>query len=113
VPRVEFTAGPVTPRGQGGFPVGELQRKPVVVRVAELAGVVLGDTYAGLEGNDDMVLRGPEGGLYDLVVEPARRREGIGRLLLGDRLTTEVKGDGDCQERSHSAGGEDRLDPRP
>jgi ribosomal protein S18 acetylase RimI-like enzyme len=59
-----------------------LDRPDVVLLAAEAAGEVLGYTYAGLEGTDYMALRGPAGILYDLVVSPARRREGIGRMLL-------------------------------
>jgi ribosomal protein S18 acetylase RimI-like enzyme len=43
---------------------------------------VLGYTYAGVEGNDYMALRGPAGVVYDIVVDPAHRRQGVGRLLL-------------------------------
>ena len=43
---------------------------------------MLGYTYAGVEGRDYMALRGLAGVLYDLVVDPARQREGVGRLLL-------------------------------
>jgi len=60
----------------------QLKRPEIVVLVAEEAGKVVGYVYAGIEGNDYMALRGPAGVLYDLVVEPARRREGFGRLLL-------------------------------
>lgn len=73
---------PATERAYGSFLGGELSREGVVVLVAEEAGAVLGYAYAGLEGTDYMALRGPAGVVYDLVVDPARRREGIGRLLL-------------------------------
>src|SRR5262249_38051015 len=52
------------------------------VLVAEQDGAVLGYTYAGVEGYDYMVLRGPAGVLYDIVVDPAHRQRGVGRLLL-------------------------------
>ena len=54
----------------------------IAVLVAEREGRVLGYTYAGLEGTDYMALRGPAGALYDIVVDPAQRGEGIGRRLL-------------------------------
>jgi ribosomal protein S18 acetylase RimI-like enzyme len=47
---------------------------------------VLGYTYAGVEGIDYMSLRGPAGVLYDIVVDPAHRGCGIGRLLLDATL---------------------------
>jgi ribosomal protein S18 acetylase RimI-like enzyme len=47
---------------------------------------VLGYTYAGVEGNDYMALRGPAGVLYDIVVDPAHRRMGVGRMLLDATL---------------------------
>jgi ribosomal protein S18 acetylase RimI-like enzyme len=50
--------------------------------VAELDGMIAGYVYAGNEGNDYMVLRGPAGEIYDLVVDPAHRRHGVGRQLL-------------------------------
>jgi ribosomal protein S18 acetylase RimI-like enzyme len=52
------------------------------VLVAERDGTVLGYTFAGLEGHDWLALRGPAGVVYDLIVDPAGRREGIGRRLL-------------------------------
>jgi ribosomal protein S18 acetylase RimI-like enzyme len=47
---------------------------------------VLGYTYAGVEGYDYMALRGPAGALYDIVVDPAHRGHGIGRMLLDATL---------------------------
>jgi ribosomal protein S18 acetylase RimI-like enzyme len=47
---------------------------------------VLGYTYAGVEGYDYMSLRGPAGVLYDIVVDPAHRGHGIGRMLLDATL---------------------------
>jgi ribosomal protein S18 acetylase RimI-like enzyme len=47
---------------------------------------VLGYTYAGVEGTDYMALRGPAGVLYDIVVDPAHRRNGVGRMLLDATL---------------------------
>jgi ribosomal protein S18 acetylase RimI-like enzyme len=47
---------------------------------------VLGYTYAGVEGNDYMSLRGPAGVVYDLVVDPTRRKQGVGRMLLDATL---------------------------
>jgi ribosomal protein S18 acetylase RimI-like enzyme len=80
-------ARPDTARAYGRFLVSQLGRADVVVLVAEEAGATLGYTYAGLEGTDYMALRGPAGVIYDLVVDPARRREGIGSTLLDATLT--------------------------
>lgn len=78
--------GPGTKQGYGRFLASALQRKDVILLVAEEQGAVLGYVYAGLEGNDWMALRGPAGVIYDLVVDPARRREGIGQRLLSDAV---------------------------
>jgi ribosomal protein S18 acetylase RimI-like enzyme len=79
-------AGSNTAFAYAAFLDGELKRSDVIMLVAEGAGAVLGYSYAGIEGNDYMALRGPAGVLYDLVVDPARRREGIGRMLLNATL---------------------------
>jgi ribosomal protein S18 acetylase RimI-like enzyme len=39
-----------------------------------------------MEGNDYMALRGPAGVLYDLVVDPDHRRQGVGTALLDAAL---------------------------
>ena len=77
---------PGTERAYGDFLVTQIGRPEVIVLVAEQHNVVLGYTYAGLEGNDYMALRGPAGVVYDVVVDPTRRRQGIGRLLLDATL---------------------------
>ena len=50
--------------------------------VAERDGELVGYAYAGVEGNDYMALRGPAGALYDLVVDPLRRRQRVGTRLM-------------------------------
>lgn len=75
-----------TARGYAAFLGGELQRQDRVVLVAEEAGAVVGYAYAGLEGQDWMSLRGAGGAIYDIIVDPARRREGLGRRLLDETL---------------------------
>eukprot|EP00913_Durusdinium_trenchii_P026948 g25283.t1 len=60
----------------------QLERREVILLVAETGGTTIGYAYAGLEGYDYMALRGPAGVVYDLFVEPGRRRQGIGRKLL-------------------------------
>jgi ribosomal protein S18 acetylase RimI-like enzyme len=65
----------------------QLDAQNVVILVATAQdGTVLGYTYSGVEGIDYMSLRGPAGVLYDIVVDPAHRREGIGRMLLDATL---------------------------
>ena len=66
----------------GEFLVSQIDRNERVVLVAERGGAVVGYVYAGVEGNDYMALRGPAGVLYDLVVDEAHRREGIGSALM-------------------------------
>jgi ribosomal protein S18 acetylase RimI-like enzyme len=53
-----------------------------MVLVAVVDERVVGYTYAGIEGVDWMSLRGPAGVVYDIVVDPARRRLGVGGKLL-------------------------------
>jgi ribosomal protein S18 acetylase RimI-like enzyme len=74
--------GPRTEQGYGSFLVSQLERENVIILVAKERNSVLGYAYAGLEGNDWMALRGPAGVIYDLVVDPGRRQEGLGKTLL-------------------------------
>lgn len=78
--------GPHTERGYGGFLGRELAREGALVLVAEQAGAVVGYAYAGLEGADWMMLRGPAGVIYDLVVDPGHQRQGVGRRLLAETM---------------------------
>lgn len=66
----------------GEFLVSQAARAEMVVLVAERAGEMVGYAFGGMEGNDYMALRGPAGVLYDLVVDPAHRRQGIGTALM-------------------------------
>ncbi len=75
-----------TETGYGSFLVSQLDKPNIVVLVAERDGEVLGYTYAGVEGPDYMSLRGPAGVLYDIVVDPAYRRQGVGRMLVDATL---------------------------
>lgn len=79
-----------TEQGYGAYLGTQLDEASVVVLVAELSGAVVGYTYAGVEGQDWMALRGPAGAMYDIVVDPAYRGRGIGRLLL-DATIAELK----------------------
>lgn len=79
-------ATPRTERSYAAFLGTQLEKPNVIVLVAERDGEVLGYTYAGVEGPDYMSLRGVAGVLYDIVVDPARRGHGVGRLLLDATL---------------------------
>ena len=78
--------GPGTRRGYGEFLIGETRRADAFVLVAEMDGAVAGYLYAASEGRDWMSLRGPAGVVYDIVVDPERRREGVGRRLVEHAL---------------------------
>lgn len=80
--------GPSTAQSYGRYLESVLGDEDVIVLVAEVDGVVAGYAYAALESTDWMSLRGPAGVIHDLVVDPGRRRSGIGRLLLEHTLTS-------------------------
>lgn len=77
---------PLLPERYGHFLVSQISKPEMVVLVAERGREVVGYAYAGVEGNDYMALRGPAGVLYDLVVDPDHRRQGIGTALLEEAL---------------------------
>jgi ribosomal protein S18 acetylase RimI-like enzyme len=81
-PKRFLAATPRTAEGYGSFLGTQLDEPSIIILVAERDGKVVGYTYAGVEGNDYMSLRGPAGVVHDIVVDPAYRRQGIGRLLL-------------------------------
>jgi len=66
----------------GDFLIGQSKRAEMRVLVAQREGAVVGYAFGGMEGNDYMALRGPAGVIYDLVVDPDHRRQGIGQVLL-------------------------------
>jgi ribosomal protein S18 acetylase RimI-like enzyme len=74
------------PERYGAFLVSQLARREMIVLLAERDGAIVGYVYAGMEGNDYMSLRGPAGVLYDLVVDPHHRRQGVGTALLDAAL---------------------------
>jgi ribosomal protein S18 acetylase RimI-like enzyme len=76
---------PATPRTEHGYASylgSQLDNPDIVILVAVRDDMVLGYTYAGVEGFDYMSLRGPAGIVYDIVVDPEERGQGIGTLLL-------------------------------
>src|SRR6478609_2612820 len=91
-----IAASPDSPQRYGSFLGTQLERENIVVLVAESDGNVVGYTYAGVEGFDYMALRGPAGVLYDIVVDPAFRGQGIGRMLL-DATVAALKARGELR----------------
>jgi ribosomal protein S18 acetylase RimI-like enzyme len=85
-PKRFIAATPQTEHGYASFLGTQLDKPDVIVLVAERNGDVAGYTYAGVEGRDYMSLRGPAGVLYDIVVDPAHREQGVGRMLLDATL---------------------------
>ena len=70
----------------GGYLGTQLEEPNIVILVAERDGEVIGYTYSGVEGTDYMSLRGPAGVMYDIVVDPDHRQQGVGRLLVDATL---------------------------
>lgn len=92
-PRRFIAATPQTEHSYGSFLGTQLDEPSLVILVAERDGEVIGYTYAGIEGYDYMSLRGPAGVLHDIVVDPAHRGQGVGRMLLDATLEAlEAKG---------------------
>jgi len=85
-PRRFIAPTPETANGYARYFGTQLVKPNVVILVAEQGGEVLGYTFAGVEGHDYMALRGPAGVLYDIVVDPDRRGQGIGGMLLDAAL---------------------------
>ena len=81
-----IAATPQTEEGYASFLGTQFAKPNVVILVAERDGAVLGYTYSGVEGYDYISLRGPAGLLYDIVVDPAYRGCGVGRMLLDATL---------------------------
>jgi ribosomal protein S18 acetylase RimI-like enzyme len=81
-PQRFLAATPGTECSYAAFLGGELKAPNVVILAAARGSDVLGYTYASIEGIDYLSLRGPAGVLHDLMVDPAHRGQGIGRMLL-------------------------------
>lgn len=88
-----IAATPQTEHAYGSFLGRQLDDPDILILVAERDGEVVGYTYAGVEGNDFLSLRGPAGVLHDILVDPAYRGLGIGQELLAATLEAlEAKG---------------------
>jgi ribosomal protein S18 acetylase RimI-like enzyme len=59
----------------------QLDEPESAVLVADENSDVIGYAYVALESYDYMALRGPAGVLHDIIVDPERRRAGVGRQL--------------------------------
>ena len=81
-----IAATPQTEHGYASFLGAQLDEPEVIVLAAERNGEVVGYAYAAVEGRDYMSLRGPAGVVYDIVVDPSLRGQGIGRMLLDATL---------------------------
>ena len=81
-PQRFMAATPQTEERYGSFLGTQLDDPNIIILVADEDRGVVGYTYAGVEGNDYMALRGPAGVVYDIIVDPVHRRQGIGRMLL-------------------------------
>jgi ribosomal protein S18 acetylase RimI-like enzyme len=81
-PQRFMAATPETEARYGSFLGSQLHDTKIIILVADKDGDAIGYTYAGVEGNDYMALRGPAGVVYDIIVDPVHRRQGIGRMLL-------------------------------
>ena len=81
-----IAATPRTEKSYGSFLGTQLEEPNIVILVAERDGEVIGYTYSGVEGTDYMSLRGPAGVMYDIVVDPAHRKQGVGRMLVDATL---------------------------
>jgi len=78
-----FIAATSRTEDQYGWFLGtQLEEPNIVILVAERDGKVIGYTYSGVEGTDYMSLRGPAGVMYDIVVDPDHRKQGVGRRLV-------------------------------
>ncbi|MGZ3332705.1 MAG: N-acetyltransferase family protein [Gemmatimonadaceae bacterium] len=85
-PQRFIAATPRTEDQYGGYLGTQLEEPNIVILVAERDGKVIGYTYSGVEGTDYMALRGPAGVIYDIVVDPDHRQQGIGRMLVDATL---------------------------
>ena len=79
-----------TSQDYASFLATRLEDHNAVVLVADTKGETIGYAYGEIEDYDWMSLRGPAGVLNDLIVDPAYRGQGVGRLLL-DAIISRLK----------------------
>jgi ribosomal protein S18 acetylase RimI-like enzyme len=77
---------PDLPARYGEFLVSRQKQPGNVVLVAERDGEIAGYVFGAREGFDYMSLRGPAGVIYDLLVAPDHRRQGVGAALMSAML---------------------------
>jgi ribosomal protein S18 acetylase RimI-like enzyme len=77
---------PDLPARYGDFLVSRHKQPDNVVLVAERDGAIVGYVFGAKEGFDYMSLRGPAGVIYDLLVDPEHRRQGVGAALMAAML---------------------------
>ena len=77
-----IAASPRTEQGYASWLGSQLANPQVIILAAAQNDDVLGYSYSEIEGPDYMSLRGSAGVLHDIVVDPAQRRNGVGRKLL-------------------------------
>ena len=82
-----LAAASPTEAGYAAFLGKQLAIADVVLLVAEQDGEVVGYTYARVEGTDWDSLRGPAGIVHDIMIDPALRGQGVGRMLLDATLS--------------------------
>lgn len=71
-----------TPEMYGSVLTRQIGKPEAVLLVVEEVGTVYGYCWGSMSDNDYMALRGPAGVIHDIFIDPERRREGLGRLLL-------------------------------
>jgi ribosomal protein S18 acetylase RimI-like enzyme len=92
-PRRFIAATSRTAEGYGSFLGTQLAEPNIIILVADQNSTVIGYTYSGVESTDYMSLRGPAGVMHDIIVDPAYRKQGIGRMLV-DATLKELKSRG-------------------
>ena len=84
-PRRFLAASHRTPADYASFISAQLEDSDSAVLVAD-DGAVIGYAYSVIDGSDFLALRGPAGILHDIIVDPERRGQGVGRRLLDATL---------------------------
>lgn len=78
--------GPGLAERYGDFLASRHGQPDSLVLVAERDGRIAGYVFGAKEGFDYMSLRGPAGVIYDLLVDPGFRRQGVGAALMAAML---------------------------